>query len=307
VNKRKKKVPVSDSAETTPSITTETAITTTMETTETMEKLETGSLPNVENQMPREGLSATESSPSTNAFEVFDTYDFDNDERYQNLLKFTETKGTLQSLDTSNKAYALIKLKAKYYTKHFASEDNKFDFAEYCQARNIDIPSNMGSTKPDDRASTGINDQAEVEIAHTSATSMIDEEGNSIVSIEEPDDTVNTKEVQSVEESNTTVEASSDTDVPRYPDSYMTTLQNLTQGIMPRDVKIIETKVNPNVIPTASKMVRKLKPWERKKIKEETVPANEITTTSEPLSATANNTNSVEVENATLNVDEQLD
>jgi len=64
-------------------------------------------------------------------------------------------------------------------------------------------------------------------------------------------------------------------DQPKYPDKYVTTLTNLTQGIIPNDVRVIETKVNPNVKPSSSKLPKKLKPWEKKKTTKKSIEITE--------------------------------
>jgi hypothetical protein len=80
-------------------------------------------------------VSEVTTSSSSNLYDGFDSYNFDADERYQQMLRFTEEKGTLKDINESQREYAMLKLKAKYYSKNCTSEP--FDFAKYCELRSI--------------------------------------------------------------------------------------------------------------------------------------------------------------------------
>lgn len=97
--------------------------------------------------MKQQQLSATD-GPVESLSEQFEHFDFQSDERYRRFIAFCEDNGTLDNIDDSRREFAVLKLKAKFYTKYVEGAE-KFDFYAYCSARGIREPEEELESEPE--------------------------------------------------------------------------------------------------------------------------------------------------------------
>ena len=69
-------------------------------------------------------------------FDKFETYDFEKDKKYQDLLEFTMKQGTFDNMNEETEIKGKLKLKSKYFKKNF-DKNGIFSIEEYLESKKV--------------------------------------------------------------------------------------------------------------------------------------------------------------------------